>query len=105
MPSSTDIHAYTTYLKKTFPPQNNSPGAYYEHMAALQSTKDQEAYMIEMERIDQVFNVRQFEQRQEELYNIKKKIEEASIEVNCDYSSDDNEYDDDDDGFETVKRR
>ena len=105
MYSTTDIHAYTTYLKKTFPPQNNSPGAYYEHMTALQSAKDQEAYMIEMERINQVFNARQFEQHQEELYNIKKQMEEETTEVNCDYSSDDNEYDDDDDGFETVKRR
>ena len=100
-----DIHTYTAYLKKTFTPQNNSPGAYYEHMAALQSAKENAEYMIEMERINQVFNARQFEQKQEELFNIKKQMEEATVEVNDDYSSDDNDDYDDDDGFETVKRR
>jgi hypothetical protein len=100
-----DIHAYTTYLKSAFPPQNNSKGAYYEHIAAIQSNKDKEAYMKEMERIDLVYNIRQFEQRQEDSYNIKKQMEEATTTEVNDYSSDDNEYDDDDEGFETVKRR
>ena len=100
-----DLHTYTAYLKQTFTPQNNSPGAYYEHMAVLQSAKENAEYMIEMDRINQVFNARQFEQHQEELFNIKKQMEEATVEDNCDYSSDENDDYDDGEGFETVKRR
>ena len=99
-----DIHTYTTYLKKTFLPQNNSVGSYYEMMANLKSEKDNEEYIKEMNRIDGVFNLRKNEIKQEELFNKQKIIEEESVKTN-DYSSDDDDDYDDGEGYEMTKYR
>ena len=99
-----DIHTYTTYLKKTFLPQNNSVGSYYEVMAKLKSEKDNEEYIKEMDRIDCVFNLRKNEIKQEELFNKQKIIEDESVNT-FDYSSDDDDADDDGEGYEMMKYR